>query len=1163
MLDQFQQIPKNMKILMASLCGISVLAVAAMIDRRALLIAAGGIVIVVGAMVLWQFYLKWTGHKRTRALSGQLAAHSAGAPSAIHDPALLATLDRLRENFARGIEKFEAVGKDLYSLPWYIVCGEPGSGKTEAVRRCKVGFPPGLQDEMQGAGGTINMHWWFTNYAVLIDTAGKLLFQEAPPGSTTEWTEFLTLLRTTRPNCPINGLILVIPSESLIKDSLDEIQVKAGKIARQLTTIQRTLDVRFPVFVLITKCDKIVGFREFFTGVKDPQLQDQMTGWSNPAPLDTPFQLEAVNQHLAEVVQRIGRRRLGMLRDPAPTDAGKRRIDEVDALFALSASIGALAPRLRKYLETIFVAGGQSAKPLFLRGIYFTSALTEGKELDTELAAALGLTEDQLPASKAWERERSYFLKDLFLQKIFKEKGLVTRATNTTKLIKNRQRIIGAVVAAGVLVVLAVSFVGYKALKSSVGSELVYWRAGARAENWSGARWRPVVNGRLEYTGNDIVALDVNQEWSIMQYHEKLQQRVETDLHIPWVYKPIESFAMQTNPRRRQAQRVLFDASVIAPVVEANRDRLINSTGWGAADSERLAALIRLEGAIHLKTMPGYNADYPAEEFYTPLLGPSMAGVSEGQAVLTKLMQIHEWTYFRGGAGRGQWPGEWLSRGQSLRDNQPLLRGWDALDRAMQTALGAQRDAIQTIQSGRLVVVRFTDAEKAFQRAVAQSRSNPAWADTLLSAWGDLTSRRAAMDKLVDELKSKTGVTDEVTLDAGYRATVKRMRGQADQASQLIRAALLKQKPAADAAAGATSGPGSEFTLYRDLERRLTALDALVTAQLGQLMSASEEAQLSDLDVSTLLAENGAAGYAVRCAAYAEVIQILAPSGERGSLLGRLGETLGQQAATLTAGRDRVAKYIGSQRQEFGNAMRVLLEAASTQGVEVTVDAYRRELDNAFPDGLGYPLGSGPALTPEQLRTTVAGLGKVRGDAAATGLPAEARRTLESRFKRLDLMAAFAAQLTGSDGNPAAVKLVLPSDRDEEAAVQRALGANGAKQAIARVFQSMRITDRSYPLRGLPESVMLDNKFPVAAPLPRLEFFTTAGPKSVADAAVEPGPGWGVLRLLQQGSVRRAEGREWDAIIRLNNRGTELVLAVTIVFEQALPALDQWPATAR
>jgi len=1160
MLDQFSQIPKNMKLVMAGLAGVAVLAVSAIIGKQAVLVAAVGLVVIAGAMVLWSMYQKLSGKKRSRALSHQLAAHSSGAPSAIHDPALLATLDRLRENFARGIEKFQAVGKDLYSLPWYVVCGEPGSGKTEAVRRCKVGFPPGLQDEMQGAGGTINMHWWFTNYAVLIDTAGKLLFQEAPPGSTSEWTEFLNLLRKTRPNCPINGLLLVIPSESLIKDSMEDIASKAGKIARQLDVIQRTLDVRFPVFVLITKCDKIVGFREFFSGVKDPQLQDQMTGWSNPAPLDTPFQLEAVNRHLAEVVQRIGRRRLGMLKDPMPTDAGKRRADEVDALFALSASIGALAPRLRKYLETIFGTSAQAAKPLFLRGIYFTSALTEGKELDTELAAALGLSEDQLPASKAWERERSYFLKDLFLQKVFKERGLVTRATNTTQVLKNRQRMLGAVVAAGTLAVLAVSWFGYKALKSSVGSELAFWRAGAKAENWTGPKWRPIVNGRLEYTGNDVVQLAVNAELPIMQYHEKLQQLVSTDLQIPAVYKPIESLAMKANPSRREAQRVLFESSVIGPIVEANRDRLINSNGWSAADSERLAALIRLEGAIHLKGLPGYDADYAAEDFYNPLLAPSLKGTAAGQETLTKLMQIHEWTYLRG-AGKGQWPAAWLSRGASLRDNQPIVRGWDALDKAMQAAQGVQRDAIQTIQGGRLTLVRYTDAEKAFLKAVAAQPRNSTWAENVLAAWSDLSTRRTAVDKLAAELKAKTGVTgDNVTLDAAYRATVERMKSETGQASALIRAALLKQKAAADAAQSA-KGAAADFTLYRDLERRLGSLDTQVSTQLSQLMSASDEAQLADLDLATLMSENGTAAYVVRATAYANILQIMAPS-DVGSLLGRLNEAITQQGATLAAVKERSSKYTGAMRQEFLAGLRTLQEVAAGQGVAATIDAYRSELDKTFPDTLGYPLGSGPALTPEQLKATGALLAKVRADATAAGLPAEVPRALEGRFKRLGQMAAFAAQLTGADGTPAAMTLVLPSDQDQEAIMQKILGAAGAKQAITRALKSIRVGDRGYPLSGLPESVVLA-KLNSAAPLPKLEFFTTAGPKSVADAAVEPGAGWGALRLLQSGAVRRADGKDWDAIVRLNHKGTELVLAVTISFERALPPVEQWPAPVR
>ena len=1169
MFDQFQQMPKGMKIFVGALICICLLAVAYMVDPRAPLIVAAGLILIALAVFAWMLYQKWQGKKRAKALGGQLSSHSAGAPNAINDPAHLAKLDDLRQNFSRGLEKFQAVGKDLYSLPWYIVCGAPGSGKTEAVRRCKVGFPPGLQDEMQGAGGTINMHWWFTNYAVLIDTAGKLLFQEAPPGKTTEWLEFLNLLKKARPNCPINGLLLVIPSESLIEDTVEEIQRDAGKIAQQLQTIQRTLDVRFPVFVLITKCDKIIGFHEFFTGIKDPALQDQMMGWSNPASLDTPFRPDAVDQHLADVVQRIGRRRLGLLRDPVPATAGKRRVDEVDALFVFPQSVAALAPRLRKYLEIIFVAGEWSARPLFLRGIYFSSALTDGKELDMELANALGLPMDKLPeGSKAWERETSFFLRDLFVQKVFREKGLVTRATNTNKQIRARQRIIGSVVVVGMLAVLAVSIFGYRALKSSIGEELIYWHAGARAENWSGNRWKPIVNPKLEYTGNDIVQLDENREWPIVEFHEKLQQRVGADLVIPWVFKPVESLAMQANPSRRQAQRVLFEASAIAPLIEANRDRLVNSAGWSAPDAERMAALLRLEGAIYLKDQPGFNTDYPPEDLFPPLLAPSLKNAADSTGVMSKLMQIYQWTYFGGGAGRGRWPADWMSRGKTLRDNQPLLRAWDALDKSMQASQGGQRDAILAVQAGRLTVVRFNDAERAFLKAVSLPRTNAAtWTAGVASAWTELAPRRAAMDKLVEELRTKTGIaTGELTLDGSYRTMVSKMRADAAKATQLVRGVLAKQKPAADAAAKATSGPVSEFTLYRDLERRLAGMDAQITSIAEQLMPPSEQAQLADLDAVTLrpIVAGGAGIYSIRCDAYADIMQVISPqAGEGVSMFGKLGEVIGQQTATLASLRDRVPKYDGALRPEFSGAMRILMEAGATLGLDGSLENYRKEFDAAFPDNLGFPLGTGPVLTPAQLKSIRVDLEKVRADAKVAGVPEESRRTMEGRFEKANRYALFAAQLIGSDGDPAPVKLVLLRDKDQQGVLDRAGGAMSLpRQAMARIYPSMRVTGRSFRLRGLPDDVEVD-KFTVATPLPKIELFTGSDPKPEADAVVESAGDWGALRLLLQGAERHTDGKVWDTVIHLNDRGKDLVVAVSLNFDQALPPLDKWPTAGR
>ena len=137
-------------------------------------------------------------------MRGEIA--TTGANSGITDAAARGRLEDLRRNFAKGIEKFESAGKDFYGLPWYVIVGEPGSGKTEAIRHSQAGFPPGLQDEFQGVGGTINMNWWFTNYAVILDTAGRLIFEEVEPGVTSEWREFLGLLKKHRYNCPVNGL---------------------------------------------------------------------------------------------------------------------------------------------------------------------------------------------------------------------------------------------------------------------------------------------------------------------------------------------------------------------------------------------------------------------------------------------------------------------------------------------------------------------------------------------------------------------------------------------------------------------------------------------------------------------------------------------------------------------------------------------------------------------------------------------------------------------------------------------------------------------------------------------------------------------------------------------------------------------------------------------
>jgi len=547
------------------------------------LAAAGGV------WALFRWFLKWREKGKSLPFVSKLMRTAGGTPQGVGaDPAKRARLDDLRKKFEEGVEKFRSAGKNVYGLPWYLLVGPSGAGKTEAIRHCNVGFPPGLQDYLQGAGGTLNMHWWFTNHAVILDTAGKMFMEEVGAGESSEWKEFLKLLRESRPLQPINGMLLCIGVDSLIKDSADEIQEKAGKIARQLDLIQRTLDVRFPVYVLVTKCDLITGFREFFERVSDPQLQHQILGWSNPSALDEAFQPEKVDQHVETVRQRLIRRRFAHLIDPVHTDDPQaRRTDQVDSLFALPDSMQRLSSRLRRYLELIFVAGEWSPKPLFLRGIYFTSSMRQGAELDEEVAKILGMPVDALPGGGMTE-EKSYFLRDVFTSKVFKERGLVTRATNVTK--QQRARKLG-LVGTGIAAVLLLgvftvsSFLNFR---ESIDKSRDAWAAVARGHAALSLldrdrAGRPVFNQEKPVTigGDDLGAAEV-----VVRTRE-LAARPPA---VPWVLKPLSwirnvAGGSLKDQVRLAHEAVLFD-STVKQVVDAARERLKNPPSGNPWESE-------------------------------------------------------------------------------------------------------------------------------------------------------------------------------------------------------------------------------------------------------------------------------------------------------------------------------------------------------------------------------------------------------------------------------------------------------------------------------------------------------------------------------------------------------------------------------------------------
>jgi type VI secretion system protein ImpL len=112
----------------------------------------------------------------------------------------------------------------LYELPWCMIVGSAGAGKTTALLNAGLQFPLARQMGnasksmvLKSGGGTLHCDWWFSNEAVLIDTAGRYTTQESDPvPDPVEWRGFLGLLRRHRTRAPLNGVIVALNAAELL-----------------------------------------------------------------------------------------------------------------------------------------------------------------------------------------------------------------------------------------------------------------------------------------------------------------------------------------------------------------------------------------------------------------------------------------------------------------------------------------------------------------------------------------------------------------------------------------------------------------------------------------------------------------------------------------------------------------------------------------------------------------------------------------------------------------------------------------------------------------------------------------------------------------------------------------------------------------------------------
>jgi type VI secretion system protein ImpL len=313
----------------------------------------------------------------------------------------------------------------LYEQPWYVIIGPPGAGKTTALLNAGLQFP--LADQMgeaavAGIGGTRLCDWWFTDSAVLIDTAGRYTTQDSDAAiDKAGWEAFLDLLKTTRPRQPLNGVLVAIGLSDIATAAADERAAHARAIRRRVKELESRLGIRVPVYALFTKADLIAGFSEFFADL-DRNGRDQVWGVTFPLtsdPAATPAGSFATD--FRALVARLDERLFERLQ-------AERSPERRGLIAGFATQVATLEAPLKSFLTDAFSGSRLDPAPL-LRGVYFTSGTQEGTPIDRltgAMARSFGVDQRRAPSLQP-ERGRSYFLGRLLREVVFGEAMLVSQ----------------------------------------------------------------------------------------------------------------------------------------------------------------------------------------------------------------------------------------------------------------------------------------------------------------------------------------------------------------------------------------------------------------------------------------------------------------------------------------------------------------------------------------------------------------------------------------------------------------------------------------------------------------------------------------------------------------------------------------------------------------
>jgi type VI secretion system protein ImpL len=257
---------------------------------------------------------------------------------------------------------FPGHAEGAYAIPWYLVVGNPGSGRTAALH--------GMNLTWQGSDGPLLTGlpkqlctYWMPKEAVFIEPEAAVL----GPGRQPELLKQLCEeLKGSRPREPFDGVLLVLSIADFIDQDEAGIEAYANGIRAYMVEIGRSLGADVPTYVVLTRYDAVWGFAEVFQWSPERNKEDP---WGFTLPTDTPSQqsLPRLKEELEGLNARLEAFCLHKLCSEDPVEQRIRAFQHL-------AEVRALMEKLRQVFNVLAMANAYERSP-WIRAVALGSAL--------------------------------------------------------------------------------------------------------------------------------------------------------------------------------------------------------------------------------------------------------------------------------------------------------------------------------------------------------------------------------------------------------------------------------------------------------------------------------------------------------------------------------------------------------------------------------------------------------------------------------------------------------------------------------------------------------------------------------------------------------------------------------------------------------------------